>query len=100
MSHEGEGDAGDRSPVNVKTFPLNSRRLTADNIIRIAKGLELPTTASQADTRQMIEGKLVESHQTKNVLVDVIGPNRRATIRLRDEQGVILEVPPEEESSE
>ena len=100
MSHEGEGDAGDRSPVNVKTFPLNSRRLTADNITRIAKGLELPTTASQADTRQMIEGKLAESHQTKNVLVDVIGPNRRATIRLRDEQGVILEVPPEEESSE
>ena len=42
----------------------------------------------------MIEGKLAENHEPKNV-----GPNRRALIRLRDEQGVIPEVFPEEEES-
>ena len=48
--------------------------------------------ASKAETRQMIEGRLAEEHEPKNVLVDVIesAPDER-TIKLRDEGGVILE---------
>ena len=33
-----------------KTYPLNSRRLKAETISRIAKALGLPTNASPAET--------------------------------------------------
>ena len=43
-----------------KIYPLNSRRLKAKTISRIAKGLGLPTNASPAETMQLIEGWLEE----------------------------------------
>lgn len=62
----------------------------------MAKGLGLLTTASQADTQQMIEGKLAEDHEPKNAQVDVIELDGGVMIKLRDKNGVILEIPPEE----
>ena len=49
----------------------------------------------------MIEGRLAEAHEPKNVLVDVIesAPDER-TIKLRDEGGVILEATASEEEEE
>ena len=54
-----------------------------------------------SETRQMIEGRLAEEHEPKNVLVDVIesAPDER-TIKLRDEGGVILEATASEEAGE
>ena len=96
MSEEG----GERVPqAKETTYPLNSRRLTARSVLRIAEGLGLPTTASLADTRQMIEGRLIEKgHQPQNVEVHVIESEQGSSIRLNDEGGVILEIPREEES--
>jgi len=68
---------------------------------RIAKGLGPPTNSSQAETRQLIEGKLGEEHEPKNVQVDVIELQPGVTaIKLRDEGGVIIEIPAEERSGE
>ena len=51
----------------VKTYPLNSRRLTAEMVNRIANGLGLPTNALREELRQLVEGKLAEEHEPKNV---------------------------------
>ena len=55
-----------------QTYPLNSKRLGAAYLHRIAAELGLPTTASLEDVRQMIDGKLLEeSKEPKNVQVTV-----------------------------
>ena len=60
MSGE-EGDvAGRQGEPRVQTYPLNSKRLTASIVTRIAAGLGLPK-ASLADSRQMREGKQTSS---------------------------------------
>ena len=41
-------------------YSLNSKRLTALHLQRIADSLGLPTKGSAAVTRQLIEGKLME----------------------------------------
>ena len=91
------GEAASREHVT-KMFPLNSRRLTAETLTRIAAALGLPTGASASETRQLIEGKLSEAHEPRNVQVE-FGPGV-AEIRLRDEEGVIVEVPVEERTEE
>ena len=79
-------------------YPLNSKRLTARIMARIARSLELPTAASLADTRQMVEGRLAErGHEPQNVEVLLMELERGTTIYLRDEGGDFLEVRPEEE---
>ena len=84
-----------------KTFPLNSRRLTAEVLARIARALGLPTNASSAETRQLIEGKLAEDHEPQNVQVDV---TELATgvveISLRDQDGLFAEIPADEGAGE
>ena len=90
MSDEG-GDAAGGRQRRARTYPLNS----AANVIgRVAKDLGLPVSASLADTRVMVDGKLAEEHELRNVQVDVIerGPGVR-TIKLRDENGMFLEIP-------
>ena len=88
------GEAVSRQHMT-KMFPLNSRRLTAETLTRIAAALGLPTGASASKTRQLIEGK---AHEPRNVQVE-FGPGV-AEIRLRDEEGVIVEVPVEERTEE
>ena len=99
MSMVSEGEAA----VNhtVKTYPLNSRRLRAETVNRIAKGLGLPTNSLLAETRQLIEGKLGEEHESKNIQVDVIELQPGVTaIKLQGKGGVIIEIPAEERSGE
>ena len=50
--------------------------------------------------RQMIEGKLSEEHEPRNIQVDVIESAEGPVIKLRDEEGIILDIPPEEELPE
>ena len=82
----------------MKTYPLNSKRLTAEVLTKVAKGLGLPTSTSLAETRQLVEGKLEEQqHEPMNVQVDVIdGATGGITVRLRGESGTILELPADE----
>ena len=40
------------------TYCLNSKKLKTKQLRRIAKALDLPSTASAEDTRRIIEGKL------------------------------------------
>ena len=97
---EGSGGTSERrsQPPVTRTYPLNSRRLTARSITKIAEALGLPTSATLADTRQIIEGKLTEeSHEPRNVEVVVTETEGETTIRLQDEGGVIVEIPVEEE---
>ena len=49
----------------VKTYPLNSRRLTAMIVHRIAAALELPK-APLSDARQMVEGSLGEGRDVES----------------------------------
>jgi hypothetical protein len=81
-----------------KTYPLNSRRLKAETISRIAKALALPT---KAETVQLIEGRLGEEDEPKNVQVDLteVEPGAFA-IKLRSADGVIAEVPAEDTPSD
>ena len=67
MSQEESGE--DRASPTVKTYLLNSRRLTAEIVSMIARGLSLPTAMSQADIRQMIEGTLAETHDKKMCMI-------------------------------
>ena len=85
--------------VTMKTHPLNSKRLTADTLGRIARAPGLPASGSVAETRQLIEGKLGESYEPMNVQVDLIeaAPGTLAS-RLRSADGVIVEIPPEDKA--
>ena len=56
------GEVASREHVT-KMFPLNSRRLTAETLTRIAA---VTTGASASEARQLIEGKL-SAHEPRNV---------------------------------
>ena len=65
----GEGLEGTTRAI--RTFPLNSRRLTGQVVQRIAVALGLPK-GSLADVHQMVEGSLSEEHETQNIQVDMV----------------------------
>ena len=97
-------DAGERGkrvgePRGGKTYPLNSTRLTASVVSRIAATLGLPK-ASLADSRQMVEGSLAEEREPRNVQVELVESEGGLTIRLRDAGGIFLEIPPEQRDGE
>ena len=90
---------GEEDPPTMETreqsYPLNSRRLTASIIGRITSALEVPTGGSLEDTRQMLEGKLVEAgREPRNVQVVLVGADDGATVRLEDDGGMFLELMP------
>ena len=86
-SPELEGSTMDDKHV----YPLNLRRLKVVIITQIARGLGLPTNASLSETRGLIEGKLGEDREPRNVQVIVIGEG--VIVKLRDEGGVFAEIP-------
>ena len=55
---EGGGAGDSRERFTGRPLPLHSKRLTGAVIQQISQGLEVPATASTAETRQLIEGKL------------------------------------------
>ena len=89
--------------TRVRTYPLNSRQLTADVIGPMAKELDLPTAGSLEETRQILDGKLVEmGREPRNVQVDLEEMEGVVAVYLKDKSGVFLEAQPEriEERSE
>ena len=76
-------------------MPINSKRLTKTYLSRIAEKLELATKASAEETRQIIEGKLIEmGREPCNVQIELELREDKGLILLRDADGVFLEVEP------
>ena len=85
---EADADAGEVQPGS-QTLPLNSRRLTAARLRQLARGMDLPTTATIEDLRQIIDGKVTEmGHEPRNVQVQ-LHPDR---LELLDLEGPFLNV--------
>ena len=77
-----------------KALPLNSKCLTTAQLQRIARGLEVHTTARGDELHQMVDGKLTEmGKEPRNVQVIILGVEH---LSLRDDYGIFLEVDPEE----
>lgn len=89
-------------------IPLNSKRLTAGHLKRLARALEVPTTAAGDEIWQMVEGKLTEpGREPQNVQVMLSSGTPKAVFSLQDEEGEFLtiteegeEEPPEPVTSE
>ena len=68
-------DVGGESPprgAGARPMPLNSRRVTRPVLRSLAAELGLPTTSSNEDLRQMVDGKLTDmGRQPRDVLVVV-----------------------------
>ena len=94
-------EGGDKHYVELalqgRPLPLSSKRLTAVHVRQLAQTIELPTTTSPTDIRQMIKGKLTEmGHKPPTVQVIVqreIG-GAQAHLYLQDESGVFLDLEP------
>ena len=82
-------------PAHVHVL-LNSKRLTAGQLRRLAMALEVPSSGGPVDTRLIIEGKLAEmGRQPQNVQVVLEGTSPTAGLSLRDETGTFVTVDPE-----
>ena len=93
-SRAGDGVLVDTTPRG-KLLPLNSRRLTSAHLKQIAESLELPTTGSTDEVRQLIKGKLQESRDVRNIQVVMDEtPTISLKLSLMDEEGVFLESTP------
>ena len=82
-----------------KTVPLNSRRLTAQILRSLATGLEILTSTSNEELRQIIEGKLLEQErEPRDVQVVIMAAETEETgasserILFQDKDGVFLDV--------
>lgn len=100
-----EGEDGSRSALHGtgigkwKALPLNSKRVTTLYLKRMAGVLELPTSGSADQLRQIVDAKLDEMHkEPQNVQVIVYSGDEGAPVQLelQDEDGTFLEVPPED----
>ena len=91
----GQEDAKLRShPLRTTTrvFPLNSKRLTGQYVMGVAKAMALPTKGTVEATKVMIEGRLVElDHDPRAVQVEVHeDESGRVTVCLRDSHGTFM----------
>ena len=92
----GAQQSGQRRTQLSKTvlpFPLNSRRMKAVYLRRVADELGLPSNATVTDLRQIVEGKLREmGHEPGNLQVAVEESPTVETLQLLNAYGPIIEV--------
>ena len=75
-------------------MPMNSKRLTKTYLSRIVEKLELPMKGSAEETRQIIEGKLLEmSREPRNVQIE-LEFREEEFVLLRDVDGVFEKLNP------
>ena len=81
------------SASTTKVFPLNSKRLTSQYVMALAKAMGLPTKGSVEETRLIIEGSLTDmDREPRNVQVQVVdGDPGAVMIYLCDSQSVFVE---------
>ena len=73
------------SRARERTYPLNSRRLTADIVGRLAVALDLPTAGSLEETRLMLEGNLLErEREPRNIQVVIKETAEGSMLSLRE----------------
>ena len=99
MADQASEAVAERARVG-RPLPLNSRRLTANIVNRIAKALELPhsRSASLDDMKQMVEGTLTErGEEPRNVQVALVEGVEGVVIELLNEDGAFLTIEPEPE---
>ena len=80
-----------------RVVPLNSRRLTAAHLKRVAEALKLPTTGSADQLRQLIEGKLESDKRVEATNVQVVIQEEQCVelkLSLMDESGILLTTEP------
>ncbi len=80
-----------------KVVPLNSRKLTAAHLKRVAEALGLPVTGATDQLRQLIEGKLESERHREAANVRVVLQEEQCIetkLFLMDEGGVFLETKP------
>ena len=85
----------DDPPRASRTFPLNSRWLTHPLLQSLATHLELPTSASAEDLRQIVDGKLIEmEREPREVQASSSGELGATTdeLLLQDGEGVFMTV--------
>ena len=70
-SETGEVGAESRELPRGRVLPLNSKRLTTTHLKQVAEKLELPTTGSADQIRQLKEGELQEDREVSNIEVVV-----------------------------
>ena len=92
MAMPTEAEVAEGHVATMKTYPPNSKCLTAGTLSRVAEALGLPTRESAAETRQIIEGKLGESYKPMNVQVELTEVDK-ISVRLLTADGVIMEIP-------
>ena len=84
-----------------RVLTLNLWRLTATVLQRIARALELPTSAAPDDLRQLIDGALSEwEEDLRCVQVAQLENDKGIAIELRNSEGCFLTIPPEVDRSE
>ena len=95
-SESGSGEErGRRKHAPSMRMPLNSKRLKAGHLRRLAAALGVPTAASADELRQMIDGKLTEEgKEVRNVQVVLGGADPTSEFALEDEEGRFLIVLP------
>ena len=89
-----DGGVQPRPPrVPTRVFPLNSKRLTGQHVMSIAKELDVPTRGTVDVRKVMIEVNLAEvSRDPRAVQAEVIeGEGGRVAINLRDSHGAFME---------
>ena len=91
-------DGGEDEPrgTGARPMPLNSRRVTGPVLHSLATELGLPTSASTADLRQMVDGKLEDmGREPRDVLVVIEWETTEAEgsgrVRLLDGEGAFLD---------
>ena len=94
MSDEAGTASGTTRAGHVLT--LNSRRLTAHVLRRVAKALGLPISASPDDLRQMIDGALAEREEDpRSVLIAQLDTDEGVVIELRNSDGCFFTISPD-----
>ena len=84
-----------------RALSLNSKGLTTPILQQIAKALDISTTGSLADTRQMLEGKLSGmEREPRDVQIFLRDTENGVDISLQDAYGEFLRAEMEEKETE
>ena len=84
----------------MELLPLNFQRITAVMVRRLACALEIPTSGTTEDVRQLLDAKLAErGYKPMKVQVKVSTGLDGVTLYLEDAEGTFLEVRPEGKES-
>lgn len=83
----------EKPPTHIRPLPLNSKKLTGLLLKQLARGLEIASSSSGDELRQLIEGKLEDGgHDPRNVQVLLQEVENGMEIMLQDDEGMFLMV--------